>query len=50
MDNTYGCDICGERKDWEREIFWITSSFGVCRECFDKLSEEALEQLREKYE
>ena len=26
MDNTYGCDICGKRKDWDKEIFWITSS------------------------
>ena len=50
MDNTYGCDMCGERKDWDNEIIWITSSYGVCRECYDKLSKEDLEELRKIYE
>ena len=50
MDNTYGCDICGERHDWEREIIWITSSYGVCSECYGKFSEEDLEAIRRIYE
>jgi len=50
MDNTYGCDMCGERKDWEREIIWITSTYGVCVECFATLSEDELEELRRIYE
>lgn len=50
MDHTYGCDMCAERKDWDDEIIWITSSYGVCDECYAKLSEKELEQLREKYE
>lgn len=50
MDNTYGCDMCGIRHDWEREIIWITSTYGVCVECFVKLSEEDLEEIRRIYE
>lgn len=50
MDNTYGCDICGERKDWDNEIHWITSSYGVCDGCYEKLSEEEIEQLEKIYE
>lgn len=49
-DNTYGCDICGERKDWDKEIIWITSSYGVCESCYEKLTEEELEKIREKFE
>lgn len=49
-DNTYGCDICGERKDWDYGIVWITSSYGVCYECYEKLSREDIEYLRKKYE
>ena len=49
MDNTYGCDMCGERKDWNTEINWITSSYGLCDECYYKLSEE-IEKLEEIYE
>lgn len=50
MDNTYGCDICGDRKDWDTEINWITSSYGVCDKCYDKLSESEIEELSIKYE
>ena len=50
MYNDYGCDICGKRKDWDKEIIWITSSYGICDECYDKLSKEELEKLYEKYE
>lgn len=50
MDNTYGCDICGKRKDWDYGIVWITSSYGVCYECYKKLSREDIEYLRKKYE
>ena len=49
-ENTYGCDICGERKDFSEEIIWITSSYGVCKKCYQSLSEEELEQIREKFE
>ena len=36
-DNTYGCDKCGERFDWN-DIIWITSSYGVCEECYGRMS------------
>ena len=50
MDNTYGCDICGERKDFDKEINWITSSYGLCDECYNKLNEEEIEKLEKIYE
>lgn len=50
MDNTYGCDVCGNRKDRDDGIVWITSSYGVCYECYEKFSDEALEQIRKEYE
>lgn len=50
MEYDYGCDICGARKDWDNEIVWITSSYGVCNECYNKLTKEEIEELREKYE
>lgn len=37
--NDYGCDICWERKSLD-DILWVTSSYGVCEECYLKLSEE----------
>lgn len=49
-DHTYGCDICCGRFDFDDEIWWITSSYGVCRECYEKLTEEQLEQIRRDYE
>ena len=50
MDSTYGCDICGKRENWDYGIVWITSSYGVCPECYNKLSREDVEYLRKKYE
>lgn len=50
MKYEYGCDICGERKDWDNEIHWITSSYGVCDECYEKLSKEEIEELEKRYE
>jgi ribosome-binding protein aMBF1 (putative translation factor) len=50
MDNTYGCDICATRKDRDKEIHWITSSYGVCDECYSKLSKTEIEELEERYE
>ena len=49
-DNTYGCDICGERKDINEEIIWVTSSYGVCKKCYQKLTEEEKEKIRKDYE
>lgn len=49
-ENTYGCDMCGGRKDFEKEIIWITSSYGLCEECYQKLTEEELKKIREEYE
>lgn len=42
---TYECDLCGERKNLDEEIIWLTSSFGVCGSCYEKLSEEEKERL-----
>jgi ribosome-binding protein aMBF1 (putative translation factor) len=49
-DNTYGCDICGERKDWDNEIIWITSSYGVCEKCYNALTNEDKDKIRKDYE
>lgn len=49
-DNTYGCDICGERKDLNNGIHWITSSYGVCDECYNKLTATEIEELERIYE
>ena len=35
----YGCDICGEPKDWVDGMVWITSAFGVCEECYNSMTE-----------
>ncbi len=45
-DNTYGCDKCGGRFDWDTEIIWITSSYGVCKECHNKMSVEEKNAIR----
>ena len=47
MKNTldYGCDICGDRFDWENEIIWLNSGYGVCPKCYDTLSETEKERL-----
>lgn len=42
----YGCDICGKRRDWATEIIWITSSFGVCEDCYDIMTEEEKRKIR----
>ncbi len=45
-DNTYGCDKCGMRFDWDTEIIWITSAYGVCSECYDKMSTDEKNVIR----
>lgn len=50
LDNTYGCDICGARKDYDEEIIWLTSTYGVCEDCFNKLTNEDLDRIRVDYE
>lgn len=47
---TYSCDLCGERRDFDQGINWLTSSFGVCDQCYEKLSEEEKERLRAEHE
>lgn len=49
-ENTYCCDKCGNKKDFDKEIVWITSSYGVCEECYQKLTEEELEKLEKEFE
>ena len=39
MSHIYVCDVCGKAYDWDSEIIWITSAFGVCEKCYGKLSE-----------
>lgn len=46
----YGCDICYERKDFDNNIIWITSSYGLCEDCYSKLTNEEIEEIRIKYE
>lgn len=50
LDNTYGCDICGARKDYDKEIIWITSSYGVCEKCYNTLTNEDKDKIRKDYE
>ena len=49
-DNTYGCDMCGERKDYDKEIIWITSTYGVCEDCYNKLTNEDKDKIRNDFE
>ena len=44
-DNTYGCDKCGERFDWN-DIIWTTSSYGVCEECYGRMSVDEKNEIR----
>ena len=36
----YHCDICGEEKDWDTEIHWLTPAYGLCDKCYQSLTEE----------
>lgn len=47
---TYGCDICGSRRDFDNGIIWLTSSYGICQKCYDTLSEEDKERIYAEYE
>ena len=49
-DNTYGCDMCGARKDYDEEIIWITSTYGVCEGCYNRLTNEDKDKIRNDYE
>lgn len=49
-DKTYSCNGCGQRLDFDRDVIWVTSSYGLCEKCYDKLSEAELEKIREEYE
>ena len=42
---TYGCDLCGRECDWDNDIYWLTSSFGVCEDCYDKIPENIREKI-----
>lgn len=33
-DDTYGCDRCGERRDWD-DINWVTTGVGLCEKCYN---------------
>ena len=40
MDNTYGCDICGDRYDWDTEIVWLSANVGICPNCEERLASD----------
>ena len=42
---TYGCDVCSERKNWDNEIIWLTSTYGVCEKCYDALPKDKIEEI-----
>ena len=44
--NDYGCDKCCERFDFDKEIVWVLSSYGLCYNCYVKTSEEDLKKIR----
>lgn len=48
-EQCYSCDDCGNRHLWD-DINWITSSYGLCENCREKLSEEDVLELEKKYE
>ena len=50
MKEDYGCDICGARKDYDEEIIWITSTYGVCEDCYNKLTNEDKDKIRNDFE
>lgn len=43
--DTYGCDNCGVRGEWEEQIHWITSDIGICENCYNKLTKEEQSKL-----
>ena len=42
--DTYHCDICGEQHQWE-DIVWVSSSFGLCQDCYCKLPTHIKEKM-----
>lgn len=46
------CNICGCPTEWDdnNNTFWLTSSFGVCSKCYNELTEEKKEEIRQEYE
>jgi len=36
-EDTYGCDNCGGRFDWDSEIIWATTEVGFCEKCHGEL-------------
>lgn len=49
IELSYGCDICCGRYIFDN-INWITSSFGVCDNCYNKLNKKDKERLAILYE
>lgn len=47
---TYSCDECHEQKNWDEEIIWITSTYGLCHKCHSTKTEKELEELELFYE
>lgn len=45
----YCCDECDETFNFN-DVIWLTSSYGLCLECYNKLSEEEKKEIRNKYE
>jgi hypothetical protein len=47
-NNLYGCDVCYKRFDQDNQITWITSSYGLCNDCYQNKSKKQLKQIRGK--
>lgn len=48
-EQDYGCDVCGERQDWDA-IIWLTASYGICGACYRRMTEEERAQAIADYE
>ena len=44
---TYHCDVCGEEFDTE-DIIWLSASFGVCKDCYNKMPEDIRKKAKEE--
>lgn len=50
IELTYGCDRCGDRKDKDKDIIWITAHYGMCSECFEETDRDELDTIEVLYE
>ena len=45
-EDSYSCDICGKRHKWD-DIVWLSSSYGVCEDCVDKIPDDIRQKIED---